>query len=207
MPLICTNRAERLTARFPAEVSQEVTMLALLWGAAKAALADATGEPLPEALLAFDALLADATTPAEEGDSVAEIYYHRLTNAEMEELVEANSERGVLHNQRYWLQVCQRAVDAWNNQVLDVDLNPIPVPTQRDRIAAIVANFPEHVLPVLATLARTHMPEEIKKNYMARYPGISRLRTSTHAGSLPVGTVANGTMAAPGSAPPAIPEG
>lgn len=130
----------------------------------------------------------------------ATIFYHRLLYTRQSEILAQCTERGVLNGRQGDLLAVQDAVDGWDEGVHDADDHPLPVPSngteeeRRQRIAQVVATFPNALIGQLATLSFADDPEAIKKSWEQRSAENSALLIGTPGSSLPVEPVDGSTL-------------
>ena len=142
-----------------------------------------------------------------EHDGVT-IFYHRLTYTERAEVIHLAQTRGEVDMSAVWLETAQRAIDGWDDQVVDADFHPIPVPHRainvvqgvdanfrpledhRRQIAAIVSYFPPVVIERIGMLALEDTPDFLLDAWRKLWPENSGLPVDGPAMSLPASIVA-----------------
>ena len=126
----------------------------------------------------------------------ATIFYHPLLYSVQLRLRKECTERGEFDGGLFLLRATQEAVDGWDEQVLDADDQPLPVPTglhaeRRAKIAAIIdMAFPGPLIAQIGLLATADNPETARKNSPTIFGDGSSSPTEPAASSLPVTTVA-----------------
>jgi hypothetical protein len=201
MPLITTNRQERLALKF----DTQPTLTQLLWPQVKAELREKLGELSP-LLQQLDASIG-MVLPNEH----TTIYYHRLTYAEQKEVNALSTERGQMSLAELWVETCKRCVDGWEH-LYDFMHKVIPVPKeategeQRQKIAALVETFPSGARQTIAGEALSDTPGELLSAWRAQWSGVSASSTGTPGASSPV-PIADASGLKMASAPPATREG
>lgn len=136
------------------------------------------------------------------------IYYHRLTYTERAEVVHLAQARGQVDMLYAWFEAAKRAIDGWDDHVVDADLHPVPVPggrdsearekdaalsphdDQRQQIAAIVSQFPPLLIEQIGILALQDTPDFLLDAWRTRWPESSALPIDAQAMNLPVSIVA-----------------
>ena len=123
------------------------------------------------------------------------VYYHRLTYSERAEVIALAQKRGEIDMTFVWLETAKRATDGWGEQVVDADLQPIPVPRgftrssqpplvigeesssglsqsedQRQQIAAIVSYFPPNLIEQIGMRALEDTPDFLLRAWQQQYP-------------------------------------
>lgn len=129
----------------------------------------------------------------------ATIFFHRLTYQERQEVNALTMQRGLQDMQSMWTETAKLAVDGWDEQVLDADGQPLPVPQsgaeQRAQIGAIVEHFPMELAQRIFIEAMTGAPESLKKRWPALWPDALPLSTDAADASSGAATAAsNGAM-------------
>lgn len=186
MPLILTNRHERLILKFPAQPTE----IQNLWPAVKAeVLSERT--TLSPMLKRLEDLIGTV-----QPDEHTTIYFHRLTFSEQQEVNATATERGQLNFADLWMETCKRAVDGWDN-LYDADLRLVPVPTaateqeQRAKIAAIVEALPSNARQTIANEALKDTPDFLLQRWSEHYLASSASPIGAPGTSSPV-SIADG---------------